>query len=130
MPQVMALKYQVFEVVVYLLRREVLVREYLVKDNLSFSFYLTGGKLGAQHDIAQQLHRAGKVLPEERGVDECLFFGSIRVELAAHALHAVSNMMRPSFRCSFKQHMLHEVSHSVLPGVLVAGTGVDGDAAV
>ena len=124
-PQRMAAEDEVLEIVEYQFGRIVLVRLYLVDDDLGLLLNFALGKGRVEHDVGQQLEGAGEMLHQEGRIDHRLLLVGIGVQVAAHVLHAVQDVPRPALLRSLEDEVLHKVGHALLLFAFVARAGID-----
>ena len=130
MPQGVATEEKVLEVVENQLGRRILVRLYLIDDDLRLFLHLVLGEGGVENDVGQQLKGAREVFDGKSTIDHRFFLISIGIEVAAYILHAVQDMPGAAAARAFKEEMLHKMRHAVLCLQLVARAGIHGKAAI
>ena len=118
------------EIVIYQFGGGVVVTAYLVKDDFHLLFHLAGGELRREEHIGKEFEGAGGVLHGECGVDEGLLLCGVCIELAADGLETADDMPAAAAGCALEEHVLHEMSHALLIGQLIASAGIDRHAAI
>lgn len=116
------------EIVEYQFRRGVLVRIYLVQDDVALLYQFTFGERGAENHIAQKLYSALQVVGKYSCMDSCLVLGSISIQFAAHFIQAVEDLYARATFGAFEDSVLDKMGYAILVGVLIARAGTNNQA--
>ena len=92
-PETGAGKEQVFKIVIYRFRGGVEIGIYLVEHHFALFVEFACRELRVLHQVGDKFHSAVVVLRRKHRIDHSFLLGSVGIDFAAHALHAVYDMI-------------------------------------
>lgn len=111
-------------------RRRVLVTVNLVADDFYLALNLVLGVLAVEDHVGEEVHGARKVAAQYRGVENRLNLVREGVKVAAYTLEETVYVVCAASACALEAHVLKEMRHAEVVGLLVARAGTHHEAAI